>query len=164
MSGDDNDITWASCHLKSLAIWQVVQQLVPANNKETREALKILHYWLFVRGIHQSLVDSPHKGPIMQKAFPCHDVIMNLTATALGVAKGQHTGHCLLGRHGNSHNASTAMTSKTSATIWNHNSSHSYVASIWLPPFRMTTRLNSNSDISNVDGDWNTRGSGRQPN
>ena len=24
-----------------------------------------LHYWPFVRGIHQSLVDSPHKGPEM---------------------------------------------------------------------------------------------------
>ena len=24
-----------------------------------------LHYWLFVRGIHQSLVDSPHRGPVM---------------------------------------------------------------------------------------------------
>ena len=24
-------------------------------------------YWPFVRGIHQSLVDSPHKGPVMQR-------------------------------------------------------------------------------------------------
>ena len=34
------------------------------------------HYWPFVRGIHQWLVDSPHKGPVNQKAFPLHDVIM----------------------------------------------------------------------------------------
>ena len=25
-----------------------------------------LHYWPFVRGIHQSVVDSPHKGPVTQ--------------------------------------------------------------------------------------------------
>ena len=33
-----------------------------------------LHYWPFVRGIH--LVDSPHKGPVMQKAFLCNGVIV----------------------------------------------------------------------------------------
>ena len=27
--------------------------------------------------IGQSLVDSPHKGPVMWKAFPCHDIIMS---------------------------------------------------------------------------------------
>ena len=26
-----------------------------------------------MRGIHQGLVDSPHKGPVMCQAFPCHD-------------------------------------------------------------------------------------------
>ena len=30
----------------------------------------------FVWGIHQSLVDSPHKGPVMWKMFPFDDVIM----------------------------------------------------------------------------------------
>ena len=30
----------------------------------------------FVRGIHQWLVDSPHKGPVTQKMFPFYDVIM----------------------------------------------------------------------------------------
>ena len=34
------------------------------------------HYWPFVKG--QCLMDSPHKGPIMQKAVPVHDVIMDL--------------------------------------------------------------------------------------
>ena len=33
-----------------------------------------LHYWPFVRGIH--LVDSPHKGPVMQKVFLCNCVIV----------------------------------------------------------------------------------------
>ena len=30
----------------------------------------------FVRGIHQSPADSPHKGPVMQELFPVDDVIM----------------------------------------------------------------------------------------
>ena len=30
----------------------------------------------FVRGIHQSLVNSPHKGPLTRKMFPFDDVIM----------------------------------------------------------------------------------------
>ena len=29
-----------------------------------------------VRGIHQSLVDSPHKGPVMQKVLTCPDYIL----------------------------------------------------------------------------------------
>ena len=29
-------------------------------------------YWLFVGGIHWLSVDSPHKGPVTQRAFPCH--------------------------------------------------------------------------------------------
>ena len=32
----------------------------------------------FVRGIHQLLVDSPHKGPVMQKKFPFDDIIMDI--------------------------------------------------------------------------------------
>ena len=45
--------------------------------------IKSLHKWSLVRGIHQSpvashwwLVDSPHKGPVMWKAFQCHNIIM----------------------------------------------------------------------------------------
>ena len=30
----------------------------------------------FVRGIHRSLVNSPHKWPVMQKMFPFDDAIM----------------------------------------------------------------------------------------
>ena len=30
----------------------------------------------FVQGIHQSPVNSPHKGPVMRKMFPFHNVIM----------------------------------------------------------------------------------------
>ena len=32
--------------------------------------IKALHYWPFVRGIHWWPVDSPHKGPVMQKNVP----------------------------------------------------------------------------------------------
>ena len=35
----------------------------------------------FERGIHWSPVDSPHKGPVMQKMFPCDDIIMLCPST-----------------------------------------------------------------------------------
>ena len=38
-----------------------------------------LYYWPFVRGIHWWPVDSPHKGPVMQKTYPCCDRIINRT-------------------------------------------------------------------------------------
>ena len=46
-----------------------VQQLVLAKNIESP------HYWPFVRGSHRWSVDSPHKGPVMRKTFPCHGVV-----------------------------------------------------------------------------------------
>ena len=55
-------ITWVSWHLHPLATQLFVTQLVPANHIEN---IKALHYWPFVRGIHQLLVDSPHKGPVI---------------------------------------------------------------------------------------------------
>ena len=33
------------------------------------------HYWPYVRGIHRWPVDSPHNGPVVRKAFPCHGAI-----------------------------------------------------------------------------------------
>ena len=36
------------------------------------------HNWPFVKGIHQYLVDSPHKRLMMQKVFPYYYVIMRL--------------------------------------------------------------------------------------
>ena len=58
---------------------QITRNLIigwKANIKENIKAPYHAYYWPFMRVIHQSLVDSPHKGPVMQKAFPCHDVIM----------------------------------------------------------------------------------------
>ena len=58
----NNDVTWASSHL----------------NYRHRQALfnscNALHYWLFV-GVNPPM-DSPHKGPKMQKTSPCHDIVM----------------------------------------------------------------------------------------
>ena len=68
-----SDITRASWFYQIIATQLFVQQLVHDNSKAN---IKVLYYWPFVWGIHQWLVDSPHKGPIMQKAIPCLDVIM----------------------------------------------------------------------------------------
>ena len=44
---------------------------------DQREKPKLHIKWLaFVRGIHWWPVDSPHKGPVMQKMFPFDNVIM----------------------------------------------------------------------------------------
>ena len=39
----------------------------------------MLHCWPFVRGIHRSPVNSPPKGLLMWKVFPCHDIFMMCT-------------------------------------------------------------------------------------
>ena len=46
----------------------IIQQLFRLT---TKKASKALHYWPFARGVHWWLAYSRHKGPIMQKAFPC---------------------------------------------------------------------------------------------
>ena len=38
--------------------------------------IQALHYRPFVSGFHRWPVESPHKGPVMRKVFPCHDIIM----------------------------------------------------------------------------------------
>ena len=38
---------------------------------------------VFSRGIHWWLVNSPHKGPVTQKMFPCDEIIMNKPALIL---------------------------------------------------------------------------------
>ena len=39
----------------------------------------------FARGIHRSLVNSPHKGPVMRKMFPFDTVIMASTVSNSGI-------------------------------------------------------------------------------
>ena len=54
--------------------WTICSTTCSVDNKQNIEAS---HYWSFVRGIYRWSLDSPHKGPVMQKAFACHDVVMN---------------------------------------------------------------------------------------
>ena len=43
------------------------------------ENIKAPHHWSYVRGIHRSPVNSPHKGPVTRKMFQFDDVIMEWT-------------------------------------------------------------------------------------
>ena len=79
----NSDVTWASCHLKSPANWLIVQVGKKGNTKSLHDLCKeeppdtsgfpwqhddvikwkhFPRYWPFVRGIHRSPVNSPHKG------------------------------------------------------------------------------------------------------
>ena len=73
-------------------IWnhQFIQPHVQTNNKENTKAL---HYWLPVQGIHRWPMDSSHKGPVMQQAFPCHNVIMRsgVTLSMWNMRSSSHT-------------------------------------------------------------------------
>ena len=40
--------------------------------------IKGLRYWTIAMWIHRWPVDSPHKGPVIRKAFSCHDVCMDI--------------------------------------------------------------------------------------
>ena len=71
-------VTWASWRLESPVIRLFDQPFVQANNKGS---IKVLHHWPFARSIHR--LDSPHKGTVIQKAFPCHGISMNT-----GLARG----------------------------------------------------------------------------
>ena len=59
------------CRMAPPAIPLFSHKIFQANNKEN---IKAPHYWQFV-GIHWSAVGS-HKGLIMQKAYPCHSIII----------------------------------------------------------------------------------------
>ena len=63
--------TWASWFFRSQANQHFVQELVHNNN---RDIMKVLYHWPFVR----SPVNFPYWGPVMQKAFLCHCVIINI--------------------------------------------------------------------------------------
>ena len=50
---------------------------VPGGQWWIQRNIEVPHHWPFVRGNHRSLMDSPHKGAVMRKAFPCHDGIVS---------------------------------------------------------------------------------------
>ena len=63
-------------HPLVISKWVMVQ---PGNE----ENIIAPHYWAFVMGIQRWLVDSPHKGPVIYKAFPCLYVITDLLVSRL---------------------------------------------------------------------------------
>ena len=63
-----SDVNWASWCLKSPTVRLFLQQFPQANVEEN---IKHMHYRFFVKEIHQSSMDSPHKGSVI----PCPDVI-----------------------------------------------------------------------------------------
>ena len=68
-----SDITWESWCFNCMAKLSCL-----SNSLFSLTIMKTSNHALlvFVRGIHWSPVDSPHKGPVIPKMFPCHDVIM----------------------------------------------------------------------------------------
>ena len=61
-----------ACQITSLTI--VYSTVYSGTDQRKHQSCASL---VFVQGIHRSPVNSPHKGPVMGKMFPFHDVIMN---------------------------------------------------------------------------------------
>ena len=56
-----------------MATWLFVQHLTEVDNKQS---IKTFNQWPFVSGIHWSIMDCPHKGPVMKEVFPYDDTTM----------------------------------------------------------------------------------------
>ena len=54
-----------SHHEIGYELCEIAWDIVAQTNMTYHGRQLVSHYWPFVRGIHQSLVDSPHKGPVM---------------------------------------------------------------------------------------------------
>ena len=67
-----SNVKWPQRHLNWTAYKLLVQQFAQA----IKGNIKAPDHWPFVKGIHQWLVESPHKGPLMRKVFPFHDFLM----------------------------------------------------------------------------------------
>ena len=68
-----SDVTWATWRLQSPVIRIVVQQRVQYDIKDN---ITDPRHWFFLGGNPPVTGEFPHKGPVMRKAFPNHDVIM----------------------------------------------------------------------------------------
>ena len=71
MSNDHQNIL---IHLPPSCLFRSLHKLA------SKETMKVPHHSPFVKGIHQSQMDSPHKGPVLWKLFPFYDVILEHTA------------------------------------------------------------------------------------
>ena len=49
---------------------------IPQSVASVNEKTKAVHFWSFLREIHQLPMDSLHKGPVLRRAFACHDVFI----------------------------------------------------------------------------------------
>ena len=66
-------VKWALLHLKSQTVHLFIQQHVKLTTTKKDPSFTLL---AFCVGNPPVIVDSPHKGPVMWKAFSCHDLIM----------------------------------------------------------------------------------------
>ena len=69
-----SDVTWALRRLKSPKHQLLVQQIAQVSMKNNVKfyiivSLRLNHWWS---------VDSPPKGPVLRKAFPCYGIVMGL--------------------------------------------------------------------------------------
>ena len=63
-----SNFTWATWPLKP----PLTNVFSTACSYKQQRSIKCFCHYPLVRGIHQGLVDSPHKGSIILKLFPCH--------------------------------------------------------------------------------------------
>ena len=82
LSNEKSSLHW--CHMIIMASWFTGNLTVCSTvvHSDIKGNIIALDYWPFVKGIHWWPVDSLHKGPVMWKVFPCHDVIMTLTSSS----------------------------------------------------------------------------------
>ena len=66
---------WARWRLKSAASWLFTQPFIQGADQRKHKSSGSL---AFVRGIHRSPVNSPHKRPVTRKMLPFDDVIMQI--------------------------------------------------------------------------------------
>ena len=80
-------VTWMSWFLKSPAIRQFVKQFV---NLGTRDNIKTMHNWPFVRKIHRWPVGFPLKGPLMRIVFLTRHIYHIYHICSMYISKGAH--------------------------------------------------------------------------
>ena len=77
---DLSDVSWVPCRVKPPTAGLLVQQLVRINNKRRKHHVSVLLYYCLCiteRETNGYWWFSPHKWPVMGKAFPCRNFIMS---------------------------------------------------------------------------------------